>query len=329
MWSASNVKITITLSKMSKLVSSHAQTTQSDLLSEYDFQLCSDGDRLRKSLELRLKVFHEEQGFPADTEIDEYDPISAHFLVTSRKEQRVVATVRLSPYPRKEWLQYKDEEEDQGYVQEQDATSVVTSGGGPGGTSGGLPMSSGPKESNIPETKTSIAPPEASDDKIAKAEYPLGRPLSIIQLRRRFTKSAHGTGKIDEEHGAPQVRGAKLSRLAVSNSERGKGLGALVMHQVEGWLIAQYLQGEEISKVNDKTKTPSPPPPFVMVISSQQHAIPFYEKLGYSVYGDTYDEEGAPHNWCVKTLVDSRMKDNQPKPQEQVSFRDESALITD
>ncbi|PWN33690.1 uncharacterized protein FA14DRAFT_161419 [Meira miltonrushii] len=313
---------------MSKLVSSHAQTTQGDLLSQYDFQLCSNAERLRESLDLRMKVFHNEQGFPADTEVDEYDPISAHFLVIRRNEQKTVATVRLTPYPRKEWLGYKEEEE-QGYVQEQDATSVVTSGGGPGGTSGGLPMSTGPTESNIPESKTNIAPPEASDDAIAKAEYPLGRPLSIAQLSGRFNKSAHGTGRIDEEHGAPQVRGAKLSRLAVLKSERGKGLGALVMHQVEGWLIAQYLRGEEIINMDDKTKTPSPPPPFVVVVSSQQHAIPFYEKLGYSVYGDTYDEEGAPHNWCVKTLVDSRTEKRQPKVQETISSTDESALITD
>lgn len=312
---------------MSKVVSSHAQKTQGDLLSQYDFQFCSTAERLRESLDLRLKVFHEEQGFPADTEIDEYDPISAHFLVIRRDEGKAIATVRLTPYPRKEWLTYKDEEED--YVQEQDATSVVTSGGGPEGTSGGLPMSSGPTETNIPESKTSIAPPEASDDTTAKAEYPLGRPLSMVQLSRRFNKAAHGTGKIDEEHGAPQVRGAKLSRLAVSNSERGKGLGALVMQQVEGWLIAQYLRSEQNMKVNDKTKTPSPPPPFVVVISSQQHAIPFYEKLGYSVHGDTYDEEGAPHNWCVKTLVDSRAGNGQPKPQEKLSSKNESALITD
>lgn len=315
---------------MSKLVSSHAQTTQGDLLSQYDFQLCSNAERLRESLDLRMKVFHEEQGFPADTEIDEYDSISAHFLIIRRNEQKTVATVRLTPYPRKEWLEYKDEEEEQGYVQEQDATSVVTAGGGPGGSSGGLPMSSGPTESNIPESKTNIAPPETSDDAIAKAEYPLGRPLSVAQLRRRFHKSAHGTSKIDEEHGAPQVRGAKLSRLAVSSSERGKGLGALVMHQVEGWLIAQYLRSEENIRVDDKSKTPSPPPPFNMVISSQQHAIPFYQKLGYSVYGDTYDEEGAPHNWCVKNLVDSREEEKQqPRPQQTTSFRDESALITE
>lgn len=315
---------------MSKIVSSHTQTRQSDLLSQYDFQLCSNDQQLRQSLDLRLNVFHSEQGFPAETEIDEYDPISAHFLIIKRNDQLPIATVRLTPFPRKQWLTYKDEEDQdqKDYIQEQNATSMVTSGGGPGGTSGGLPMSSGPTESNIPESKTKIAPPEASDDTMANIQYPLGRPLSLTQLSRRFNKAAHGTGKIDEEHGAPQVRGAKLSRLAVSKSERGKGLGALIMHQVEGWLMAHYLRNERNLSLDDKTKTASPPPLFHMVISSQQHAVPFYEMLGYSVHGDTYDEEGAPHNWCVKTLVDSEPKGKQDGPQRTLSEKEKPLLRT-
>lgn len=87
------------------------------MCTDYDFKLCTTEADLHAAYKLRLEVFHEEQKFSKDTEVDRlvtfdlpiqlliflyfdfsYDPISAHFIVTSRKDNTVVATVRLVPY---------------------------------------------------------------------------------------------------------------------------------------------------------------------------------------------------------------------------------------
>ncbi|CAD6891938.1 unnamed protein product [Tilletia controversa] len=69
----------------------------------YAVRLCSSAEDLRTAHRIRVSVFHEEQGFPAESEIDEYDPLSAHFLAiaTSKStgESRAVGTIRWVPYP--------------------------------------------------------------------------------------------------------------------------------------------------------------------------------------------------------------------------------------
>lgn len=37
----------------------------------YEFKYCSSATSLREAHRLRLEVFHQEQGFPEDTEVDE------------------------------------------------------------------------------------------------------------------------------------------------------------------------------------------------------------------------------------------------------------------
>ncbi|KAE8225867.1 hypothetical protein CF319_g1447 [Tilletia indica] len=71
--------------------------------STFAVRLCSSAEDLMKAHKIRCVVFHEEQGFPLETEIDEYDPLSAHFIAiaTSKStgQSRTVGTIRWVPYP--------------------------------------------------------------------------------------------------------------------------------------------------------------------------------------------------------------------------------------
>lgn len=66
-----------------------------------------------------------------------------------------------------------------------------------------------------------------------------------------------------------------VGRVAVLKAYRGQGIGRLIMLEIIAYAQAQ--------------KRPS------LQLSSQVHAISFYEKLGFSVQGDEYDECGIPH----------------------------------
>lgn len=66
-----------------------------------------------------------------------------------------------------------------------------------------------------------------------------------------------------------------VGRVAVLKAYRGQGIGRLIMLQIIAYAQAQ--------------KRPS------LQLSSQVHAISFYEKLGFGIQGDEYDECGIPH----------------------------------
>ncbi|KXZ65163.1 putative N-acetyltransferase YjcF [Acinetobacter venetianus] len=66
-----------------------------------------------------------------------------------------------------------------------------------------------------------------------------------------------------------------VGRVAVLKAYRGQGIGRLIMLEIIAYAQAQ--------------KRPS------LQLSSQVHAISFYEKLGFSIQGDEYDECGIPH----------------------------------
>lgn len=242
-----------------------------------------------------------------------YDPVSAHFVLTRRVDGVVVATVRLTPYPRKthdgsssssaadagagnvSQADTATSRQSSANTLGQDETSMVQSAGGPQGSSAGLPMFS----SRAPESKTQGTPAATASDSAAREALPLGRPVPHAALVESFHKriAAPKESAFREGQDAPVLRGAKLSRLAVSRSERGKGCGALVVRQVEIWLL----------RVIGSVATTTPPPPDEMigiVISSQMPVVPFYEALGYKKVGEPYDEEGAPHSWCVKQLAE-------------------------
>lgn len=75
---------------------------------------------------------------------------------------------------------------------------------------------------------------------------------------------------------------AKIERVAVLATVRGKRVGAQLMEAIEEYLAAQ--------------RVPS------AFLDSQESAKSFYEKLGYTQEGEPFDEVGIPHVKMVKQI---------------------------
>lgn len=86
-----------------------------------------------------------------------------------------------------------------------------------------------------------------------------------------------GAGRFRELNGY-----GKVERICVLSSYRGKGAGKLIMEKIHEFALASYIK---------KLK-----------LNAQEHAIPFYEKLGYTVVSDTFLDAGIPHKTMEKTL---------------------------
>ncbi|MCB2154020.1 GNAT family N-acetyltransferase [bacterium] len=84
---------------------------------------------------------------------------------------------------------------------------------------------------------------------------------------------ACGTGRIFPDPKEPSH--AHIGRVAVSASARGTGCGMAVLNS----LI------EEARRAGYKRA----------VLSSQTHAMGFYERAGFRAYGDVYMDAGIPH----------------------------------
>ncbi|MBE6555338.1 MAG: GNAT family N-acetyltransferase [Ruminococcaceae bacterium] len=87
-----------------------------------------------------------------------------------------------------------------------------------------------------------------------------------------------------EKDARPEAKGEDflLGRLAVRFSRRGRGIGSMLLARAE----------EEARAQGGRT----------LALHAQCHAIPFYEKNGYSVVSDVEEEQGAPHVWMKKQL---------------------------
>lgn len=91
----------------------------------------------------------------------------------------------------------------------------------------------------------------------------------------------------DEPVGACRLRPyqpgiAKAERVAVHASQRGTGLGRLLMEALEKQAIAEGFS--------------------TIKLGAQCHAQGFYEKLHYQAYGDIFDDAGIPHISMEKKL---------------------------
>jgi len=92
--------------------------------------------------------------------------------------------------------------------------------------------------------------------------------------------AVHCVGYVD---GTPVAAGrlivaddhAKIGRMAVLASHRGRGLGALVLQALEQEGVARGVRRSRLS--------------------AQLHARGFYERCGYKAFGDVYDDVGIPH----------------------------------
>lgn len=84
------------------------------------------------------------------------------------------------------------------------------------------------------------------------------------------------------DDGEPMATGrllpdAHIGRMAVRETWRGKGLGGAVLDS----LVAMAAERGDAK----------------VVLASQTHAIPFYARHGFRVYGPVFDDAGIPHRW--------------------------------
>jgi len=77
-----------------------------------------------------------------------------------------------------------------------------------------------------------------------------------------------------------------IGRLAVLKSARGNGIGEKIMQKLQD--IARKKEMERI------------------FLGAQEHAVGFYEKLGFSRYGSPYVEAGIRHVHMEKIILSSK-----------------------
>lgn len=73
-----------------------------------------------------------------------------------------------------------------------------------------------------------------------------------------------------------------LGRLAVRPGSRGSGLGVDLVRAIEERAAERGLR--------------------IVAMSAQTHALAFYERLGYTAYGEIFDDAGLPHRWMHRLL---------------------------
>jgi predicted GNAT family N-acyltransferase len=73
---------------------------------------------------------------------------------------------------------------------------------------------------------------------------------------------------------------AKIGRVAIIASKRGNGIGKILMAAVE-----EKLRQKHVAK---------------FALDAQTHAVQFYERLGYDVYGEEFMDAGIPHRHMTK-----------------------------
>nr|XP_019008661.1 uncharacterized protein I206_06343 [Kwoniella pini CBS 10737]OCF47442.1 hypothetical protein I206_06343 [Kwoniella pini CBS 10737] len=59
-----------------------SSSTSSKIRPPFTLKVAETKDEIEACYDIRIEVFSVEQGFPLETEIDEYDPISIHFLLS-------------------------------------------------------------------------------------------------------------------------------------------------------------------------------------------------------------------------------------------------------
>ncbi|MGC4175759.1 GNAT family N-acetyltransferase [Demequina sp.] len=109
---------------------------------------------------------------------------------------------------------------------------------------------------------------------------PPGTPLATGRLIAPNTDVVHGEGSIMDP------ANPHIGRLAVVAGARGTGAGRLAMGFLEQAALARHGANGAVR----------------VELSAQDQAMPFYEKLGYTVHGDGYLDEGIPHHDAYKDI---------------------------
>lgn len=223
---------------------------------EYTVTLCTSGAQLRGACDVRIEVFVHEQGFALEDEIDQYDPLAAHFVLAHKSQpEHVLGTLRLLPYP------LPIPKPDQA-GSEPDAHSSYPLGGS--------------------RSESAIA-----SDFISAAWSQHPTPISSA----RDPAQTHQEEQQTESNVPPEKGGAKLGRLALRKEARGKGLGNLLVRRAEAWLI-EILGSDKASRqgafgprpsLQSKEHAESETEPerldsIIIKLSSQIYVIDFYKK---------------------------------------------------
>lgn len=91
------------------------------------------------------------------------------------------------------------------------------------------------------------------------------------------------TARVRVVEDAEKGRVAKIERVAVLPEYRGKSIGKrLMMH-----IIAHLKKNDRIDAA---------------MLGAQEHAVPFYEKLGFTAMKTPYMDAGIPHDRMIMTL---------------------------
>jgi len=122
---------------------------------------------------------------------------------------------------------------------------------------------------------------------------PLGRPRESVRFP--FEDASLHLVAVDAEgrvvgcvlfHPDPPTEkvppGGRLFQMAVSPALQGQGLGALLVRHLEA-----ELQRRGYARVH---------------LHARAAVLPFYERLGYAVYGEPFDEVGIPHRHMQRAL---------------------------
>jgi len=98
-------------------------------------------------------------------------------------------------------------------------------------------------------------------------------PVSLHVLATR-NREPVGTGRL--------TPAGKIGRMAVLSEVRGRGVGSQVLHRLVGEALHRGL--------------------LELRLNAQVHAIPFYERHGFSAEGPVFMEAGIPHRSMRRVL---------------------------
>ena len=104
---------------------------------------------------------------------------------------------------------------------------------------------------------------------------------SALHVLVRYSGIPVATGRLLLD--GPPKENAHIGRVAVRRDYRDRGFGRLVMIALQEEARRRGLPG--------------------ITLAAQLHAIGFYERLGYRVYGEVLLDAGIEHRWMDLTLA--------------------------
>jgi predicted GNAT family N-acyltransferase len=110
-----------------------------------------------------------------------------------------------------------------------------------------------------------------------------GIPLATGRLLAPHTDVFHGEGAF----GAMDPAVPHIGRVAVRKVARNTGAGSALMLELEAEALRRFGKDGSVR----------------VELSAQDQAMPFYEKLGYEVYGEAYLDEGISHHDAFKIVT--------------------------